>query len=198
MHWFDAVAALLLIALAVRGYGRGLIQQVSALLAVALGLVGGLYLHSAAAALMPSFGHPVLRLVAAFTVVFVAVALSVNLLARVLRSAVYGLFLGVVDRLMSALLGVQVSVQVLMVVVLLVGRYLPEGAAWLAGLRTAPLVYVLLEEVLPVLPDHFLEFFDQQGGGAGDLLRRFDGLRQEAGALLDKVQEGDGLGAGGL
>ena len=186
MHWFDGIAAVLVIALAVRGYGRGLIQQVSALLAVALGLLGGLYLHSAAAAMMPSFGPPVLGLVAAFTVVFVAVALSVNLLARVLRSVVYAMFLGVVDRILGALLGALVGVQVLLVLVLLVGRYLPEGPGWLAGTRAAPLLYSLLEQVLPVLPDHFREFFDQQGAGPGDLLRRFDGLRREAGTLLDR------------
>lgn len=190
MHWFDGIAAVLVIALAVRGYGRGLIQQVSALLAVALGLMVGLYLHSAAAALMPSFGHPVLRLVAAFTIIFVAVALSVNLLARVLRSVIYAILLGVVDRTLGALLGGLVAVQVLMVLVLLVGRYLPEGPGWLAGTRTAPLLYSLLEQVLPVLPDHFREFFDQQGAGPADLLRRFDGLRREAGALLDRAPAG--------
>ena len=191
MHWFDGVAAVLLIALAVRGYRRGLIQQVSALLAVALGLFGGLYLHSAAAAMMPSFGHPVLRLVAAFTVVFVAVALSVNLLARVLRTAVYGLFLGVADRLLGALLGILAGVLVLMVVVLLVARYLPDGPEWLVGAHTAPLLCVALEAVLPVLPDHFLEFFDRQDGPGG-LPVRFDGLRREAGKLLDQVREAAG------
>lgn len=190
MHWFDGIAAVLVIALAVRGYGRGLIEQVSALLAVALGLLGGLYLHSAAAAMMPSLGHPVLRLVAAFTVVFVAVALSVNLLARVLKSVVYALLLGVVDRILGALLGALAGVLVLMVLVLLVGRYLPEGPGWLAGTRTAPLLYSQLEQVLPVLPDHFREFFDQQGAGPGDLLRRFDGLRREAGMLLDRARAG--------
>lgn len=194
MHWFDGVAAVLLIALAVRGYGRGLIQQVSALLAVALGLIGGLHLHGAAADLLPSFGHPVLRLVAAFTVVFVTVAVSVNLLARLLKSAVHALSLAVVDRLLGALLGAFVGVLVMMVVVLLVGRYLPGGLEWLAETRTAPRLYVMLEAVLPLLPDHFLEFFDQRFGGGGDLLQRFEDWRREAGALLEKAERGAGGG----
>ena len=191
MHWFDGVAAVLLIALAVRGYGRGLIEQVSALLAVALGLIGGLHLHGAAAGLMPSFGHPVLRLVAAFTVVFVTVAVSVNLLARLLKSAVHALSLAVVDRLLGALLGAFVGVLVMMAVVLLVGRYLPGGLEWLAATRTAPLLYVMLEAVLPLLPDHFLEFFDQRFGD-GDLLQRFEGWRHEAAALLERAERGAG------
>ena len=195
MHWFDGIAVVLLIVLAVRGYGRGLIQQVSALLAVALGLIGGLHLHGAAAAMLPDVGHPVLRLVAAFTVVFVTVALSVNVLARLLKSAVHALFLAVVDRVLGALLGVLVGVQLLMVVVLLVARYLPEGPEWLAGTRTAPLACVMLEAVLPMLPEHFLEFFDQQTGGRIDLLQLFDGLRHEAGALLEKAQAVEGGGS---
>ena len=189
MHWFDGIAAVLLIGLAIRGYGRGLIQQVSALLAVSLGLAGGLYLHGAAAEMLPSFGHPVLRLVAAFTVVFVAVALSVNLLARVLRGLVQALLLGVFDRLLGALVGAILGVQILMVAVLLVVRYLPEGPDWLAGARSAPLLYAALEAVLPLLPDHFLDFLDRPSDASDGLLERVDGLRQEAGAALRKVQE---------
>ena len=48
LTWFDWLAALILVALAVRGYGRGLILQLAAVVAVALGLLGGLYLHSGA------------------------------------------------------------------------------------------------------------------------------------------------------
>ena len=106
MIWFDWLAVLILAALAVRGYARGLILQISAVVAVGMGLFGGLYLHSAAAALLPEIAHPVLKLVAGFTVVFVAVALSVNFLARALKTAVDALLLGIVDRLLGAVLGV--------------------------------------------------------------------------------------------
>ena len=197
MHLFDGIAAVLLIGLAIRGYGRGLVQQIGSLLAVSLGLAGGLYLHGAAADMLPSFGHPVLRLVAAFTVVFVAVALAVNVLARILRTLVQALLLGVFDRLLGALLGVLLGVQVLMVVVLLVVRYLPEGPDWLAEARSAPPLFAALEAVLPLLPEHFLEFLDRPSGASGGLLERVDGLRQEAGDVLRKVQEAKSGAAGG-
>ena len=49
----------------------------------------------------------------------------------------------------------------------------------------------MLEAVLPLLPDHFLEYFDEQTGGRVDLLQRFDGLRHEAGELLEKAREAE-------
>jgi membrane protein required for colicin V production len=188
MSWFDWLALILLLALAVRGYTRGLILQVSAVVAVALGLVGGLYLHSAAAALLPDVGHPVLKLVAGFTVVFVVVALAVNFLARALKTAVDALFLGVVDRALGALLGVVVGVMLLMLTVLLVGRYLPDGLAWLETTQTAPLLSDTIDVVLPWLPDHFVLFFEEQGAAPGQWLESLDGWRQEGEELLDGVR----------
>ena len=188
MAWFDWPAALILVALAVRGYGRGLILQLAAVVAVALGLLGGLYLHSGAAAMLPDIGHPILKLVAGFTVVFVAVALSVNFLARALKAAVDALFLGIVDRLLGAVLGIVVGVQLVMLIVLLVGRYLPDGLAWLETTRTAPLLSGVFDFVLPMLPDHFLEFFERHGGSPGDWLEPLDELRREGEQLLDGIR----------
>jgi membrane protein required for colicin V production len=188
MTWFDWLAALIVAALAVRGYSRGLILQISAVVAVALGLLGGLYLHSAAAAMLPEIGHPVLKLVAGFTVVFVAVALCVNFLARALKTAVDALFLRIVDRLLGALLGAIVGVQLLILIVLLVGRYLPDGLAWMETTQTAPLLSGVVELIMPLLPDHFIEFFDQHGGSPGDWLEPLDDWRREGEQLLDGVR----------
>jgi membrane protein required for colicin V production len=189
MIWFDWLAVLILAALAVRGYARGLILQISAVVAVGMGLFGGLYLHSAAAALLPEIAHPVLKLVAGFTVVFVAVALSVNFLARALKTAVDALLLGIVDRLLGAVLGVILGVQLLMLVVLLVGRYLPDGLAWLETTQTAPLLSGIVELVMPLLPDHFHEFFEQHGGAPGDWLEPLDDWRREGEQLLESVRQ---------
>ena len=188
MHWFDWLSLGMLLALALRGYSRGLILQLAAFVAVALGLLGGLYLHSAAAAMMPDLGHPVLRLVAGFTVVFIAVALSVNLLARVLKTAVDALVLGPIDRILGAVMGALVGVQVLMLILLLVGRYLPGGLDWLEGTRTAPFLSGLVERLLPLLPDHFLEFFETHADDPERLFRRFDDLRRQGGELLEAAE----------
>lgn len=155
MHWFDWTALILLAGLAAGGCARGLILQLSAVVAVALGLFGGLYLCSAVAVLLPGIGQPAVRLGAGFAVVFAAVALSVNLVGRLLKSAVEALCLGFVDRVLGAALGALAGVQLLMLVVLLVGGYLPGGAEWLAGTKTGSALSGLLSRVLPLLPDPF-------------------------------------------
>lgn len=177
MHWFDWAAAVVVVALAARGYCRGLILQLSAFVAVGLGLVGGLYLHSAAARLLPDLGHPDLRLVAGFAIVFLVAALTVNLLARALKTAVDALFLGPVDRILGAVLGGLIGVQLLLLVVLLAGRYLPGGGAWLEGSRAAGLLWGAVERILPLLPGPF---------------RHFDDLRRDGGQLLDAFAAGVG------
>lgn len=172
MHWFDWAAVVVVVALAARGYCRGLILQLSSFVAVGLGLVGGLCLHSAAARLLPDLGHPALRLVAGFAIVFLVLALTVNLLARALKAAVDALFLGPVDRILGAALGALLGAQLLLLAILLVGRYLPGGAAWLEGTRTAGLLRGALERILPLLPGP---------------LHPLDGLRRDGAALVDAV-----------
>ena len=186
MTWFDWLAAVGLVALAVRGYTRGLILQLSAFVAVATGLLGGLYLHGPAAVLLPELGHPVLRLVAAFTVVFVLIALGVNLLFRALKTAVDALYLGFVDRLLGTVLGLLVGLQLLLLVVLFVGRYLPDGDAWLADTRTAPLLADLVELVMPLLPDHFRQY--HPGNARGEPIAPFEDLRHRGERLLEEVR----------
>ena len=198
MTWFDGFAALILLALAVRGYSRGLILQLSAFVAVAIGLLGGIHLHSAAATLLPDLGHPVLTLVAGFTVVFVVIALCVNLLARALKTAVDALFLGLVDRLLGALLGLLLGVQILLVIVLLVGRYLPDGMAWLETTRTAPLLSGLLEWVLPLMPDGFIETFERHADEAGRFFRDGSDMLRDGSRILREGASQIGEGASQL
>ncbi|MEE2658781.1 MAG: CvpA family protein [Candidatus Latescibacterota bacterium] len=191
MDWFDWFALILVVGLAIRGYKRGLIVQLSAFIAVGLGVLGGLYLRSSALPLLPELGHPVLELVVSFTLVFAAIALSINFLARALKSAVDALFLGTVDRGLGALLGILLGVQVLLVAVLMGSRYLPEGTAWLESSRSAPMVFRILDTIMPLLPEHFGEFFDTH---VEKLLRQGEELLEGVGAgkelrgeLLDQV-----------
>ncbi|MBT3341865.1 MAG: CvpA family protein [Gemmatimonadetes bacterium] len=198
MHWFDYAALGVLGLFALRGFSRGLILQLSALVAVATGLLGGLYLHSAAMALLPDLGHSVLQFVAGFTLVFVSIALSVNLLARVLKSAVDALFLGVVDKILGTTLGLLIASMIISVIVLLISRFLPDGVEWLKATHTAGIVYTALDWVLPLLPDHFDEYFkdyaaswngpDELAPIGTDLMDRYKGMVEQGRRVLEGVR----------
>jgi len=166
VHWIDWVALGLIAVLALRGYRQGLIVELSTFLAIGLGLLGGLYLHGAAEPLLPEGWPPMVQFAASFAVVFAAIALSINLVARLLRTIVHALFLGIVDRLLGALLGVLIAAQVLFIMVLLVGRYFPGGGEYLAQTRLPGTLMALADRLLPLLPDHFTEFFHQYYGVA--------------------------------
>lgn len=173
MHWVDWAALGLIAILALRGYRQGLIVQLSTFVAIGLGLLGGLYLHGVARPLLPEGWPPMVQFAVGFAVVFAAIALSVNLVARVLRTIVHALFLGLVDRLLGAALGALIAAQLLFVAVLLVGRYFPGGGEYLAQTRLPGALFSLADRLLPLLPDHFTEFFHRYYGEA---LEKIHGL----------------------
>ncbi|HCV24583.1 MAG TPA: hypothetical protein DGN59_14095 [Candidatus Latescibacteria bacterium] len=198
VHWFDYAALGLLALFALRGFSRGLILQLSALGAVVTGLLGGLYLHSVSMALLPDLGNSVVQFVAGFTLVFVGIAISVNLLARVLKTAVDALFLGTVDRLLGTALGLMMASMMIIVVVLLISRFLPDGVEWLEATQAAGMVYVAVDQLLPLLPDHFDEFYrdyatswsgpDELAPLGRDLMERYEGLVEQGRQALEEVR----------
>ena len=198
LHWFDYATLGLLAIFGLRGFRRGLILQLSALAAVVTGLLGGLYLHSGTMALLPDMGNSVLQFIAAFTLVFVGIALSVNLLARVLKTAVDALFLGVVDRELGTALGLAIASLVVIAAVLLISRFLPNGVKWLEATHAAAIVYQILDQLLPLLPDHFDKFFrDYASSWSGpdelapigeELMQRYEGLVEHGRRALEDVR----------
>ena len=164
IHWFDWTALGLVLLLGFRGYRQGLILQVATFLAIALGLLGGLHLQDAARPLLPDFEDSRLSFAAGFVLVFATIALSVNVVSRLLRKAVHALFLGWIDRLLGGVFGVLVGLQVLLAAVLMIARYLPEGMGQLQGSMAAPQMFAAITHMLPLLPHEFNRFFEQRFG----------------------------------
>ena len=164
LHWFDWSALGLVVLLGFRGYRQGLILQLATFLAIGLGLLGGLHLQDAALPLLPDFEDSRLRFAASFALVFASIALSVNVVSRLLRKAVHAMFLGWIDRLLGGVFGVLVGLQVLLAAVLMIGRYLPEGMGWLKQSVVAPGMFAIIARLLPLLPHQFALFFEQRFG----------------------------------
>ncbi len=164
IHWLDWTALGLVALLGFRGYRQGLILQLATFLAIGLGLLGGLHLQDAALPLLPDFEMPRLRFAASFALVFASIALSVNVVSRLLRKAVHALFLGWIDRLLGGVFGVLVGLQVLLAAVLLIGRYLPKGVGWLQESVVAPGMLAISARLLPLLPQQFTRFFEHRFG----------------------------------
>lgn len=105
-----ALDILLLLPLAVgivKGYRRGLVLEAVSLLAFVLGVVGGLYLLSAAIPMVRSYLGELFGLLplVSFLLVLVAIMWGVHLLGGLIKTAVHLTPLGVLDHLLGAAAG---------------------------------------------------------------------------------------------
>jgi membrane protein required for colicin V production len=107
MNPLDLLLLLPLVVGTAKGYRRGLVLEVVSLLAFVLGVVGGLYLLSAAIPLVRSYLGELFGLLplVAFLLVLVGIMWGVHLLGGLVKTAVHFTPLGVLDNLLGAAAG---------------------------------------------------------------------------------------------
>jgi membrane protein required for colicin V production len=156
MNLLDLGILVLLILVTLRGYFRGLFQE----LAVLVGLVGGLLLAARtyldlAALLLPFIKSLFWAQVLAFALVLVAVYWGVRLLAYVLQNLLYHLYLDVFDRLLGAFFALVKGALILGLALLLVGAMVSPNNRLLRNSRTRPILVQLARRTLDLLPPDF-------------------------------------------
>ncbi len=107
MNPLDILLLLPLVVGTVKGYRRGLVLEAASLLAFVLGVVGGLYLLSAAIPVVRSYLGELFGLLplVAFLLVLVGIMWGVHLLGGLVKTAVHLTPLGVLDHLLGAAAG---------------------------------------------------------------------------------------------
>jgi membrane protein required for colicin V production len=120
---------------------RGLVREVLALLAWAVGFIAASLLASELAPLLPSeVPDERLRLLAAFAGVFLAVLLLMSLLAMFASKLVKSAGLGIEDRALGGVFGLVRGALVVMVLVLAAGlTALPRQPVWRDAVLSGPL-----------------------------------------------------------
>src|SRR5262245_38422035 len=111
---------------------RGLVREVLALAAWAVGfIIASVFAADVAALLAPRIADERVRLLAAFAGLFLAVLLSMSVLALLVSKLVKGAGLGLEDRLLGGVFGLARGVLVVMVLVLAAGlTALPRQPEW--------------------------------------------------------------------
>lgn len=107
MNYFDIIIVIPLIWGAYKGYRKGLIIEVASLLALAVGIWGGLKFSSISARyLTPLFdvSDKVMSLIS-FAVTFIAIVIAVFTLAKILEKGIKIIALGLVNRIAGILFG---------------------------------------------------------------------------------------------
>jgi membrane protein required for colicin V production len=156
MNLLDLGIIAILILVTLRGYFRGLFQE----LAVLAGLVGGLLVAShtylaVATLILPFINNIYWAQGLAFAVVLVAVYWGVRVLAYVMQRLLYHLYLDVIDRLLGAVLAFIKGCLILGLALLLLGVVLPKNSHLIKESRAHPLLVQLTKRTLDLLPADF-------------------------------------------
>ena len=119
---------------------RGLLREVLALLAWAIGFIAASLLAADAAAfLAPQVPDERVRLLVAFAGVFLAVLLAMSLLAMLLSKLAKGAGFGLEDRLLGGVFGLARGVLIVTVLVLAAGlTALPRQPEWREAFLSGP------------------------------------------------------------
>jgi membrane protein required for colicin V production len=158
MNLLDLGVLILLLLVTLRGYFRGLFQE----LAVLVGLVGGLVVAArfyldVAALLLPLLKSLFWAQVLGFAVILVVFYWIVRLLAYVLQNLLYHLYLDIFDRLLGAFFALLKGALILGLALLLVGSFVSRDNRLLQNSRTRPILVDLARRTLDLLPPDFKE-----------------------------------------
>jgi len=153
MNLLDLGIIVLLILVTLRGYFRGLFQE----LAVLVGLVGGLLVashtyHVVGALLLPFVKNLAWARGLAFVLVLVVSYWGVRLIAYILNRILYHLHLDLLDRLLGAFFALVKGSLILGMALLLLGVVLPKDTRLLKQSLTAPPLTQLARRTLDYLP----------------------------------------------
>jgi membrane protein required for colicin V production len=156
MNLLDLGILVILVLVTLRGYFRGLFQE----LAVLVGLVGGILVAArtyleVAALLLPLVKSLYWAQGLAFALVLVVFYWGVRLLSYVLQHLLYHLYLDVFDRLLGAFFALLKGALILGLALLLVGMAVPSDNRLLQGSRTRPILIKLAQRTLDLLPPDF-------------------------------------------
>ena len=156
MNLLDLGILILLVLIILRGYYRGLFQE----LAVLAGLIGGLlaaanFYLPLAARLEPLIKNPTYSRWVAFAVILVAVYWLTRVLAHLLQRLLYHLYLDIFDRLLGGFFALLKGALLLGFALMLLSLVLPPDSKLLKESRTAPVLMRVSRQALEYLPPDF-------------------------------------------
>lgn len=185
MNLLDLGILVLLGLVTVRGYFRGLFQE----LAVLVGLVGGIVVAShtylqLADLLSRWVTDPQYARIIAFAAILVAVYWLTRLVAHFLQRLLYHLYLDFFDRLLGAGFALAKGALIIGFCLMFIGLVLPKDSQLLKESSTAPKLIGLAHQSLELLPSDFKQKFNDtlqrwRKGGQKSPQEAMQGTRQQ-------------------
>lgn len=156
MNLLDLGILVLLILITLRGYYRGLFQELAVLAGVVGGVLAAAHTHMLLGAKLSRWiANPDHARWLAFALVLVGVYWSVRLVAYFLQRILYHLYLDVFDRLLGGFFALVKGGLLLGFALMLVGLVMPKDTHLLKDSRTAPYLMHFSKQALGLLPPDF-------------------------------------------
>jgi membrane protein required for colicin V production len=153
LNLLDLGILVLLILIGLRGYYRGLFQELAVLAGVVAGVLVAAHTHTLIAAKLSSWiTNPDHARWLAFAVVLVAVYWAIRLLAYFLQRLLYHLYLDVFDRLLGGFFALVKGALLLGFALMLIGVVMPKDSQLFKESRTAPHLVNFAKQSLALLP----------------------------------------------
>ncbi len=176
MNLLDLGIVVIFVILAVRGYWRGLLQEVSVIIGLVIGLVFAAHYYLQAARLVGQWLHtPLYSRIVSFLAILVLVYWLIRLAGHFLHRFFAAISLGSLDRLLGGLFAVVKGGVILGFILTVLAMVVPKDSKLLQESITAPYVRGMYQQALVLLPQ---EFKDQVKARALQFEREWGGKKR--------------------
>lgn len=153
MNYFDIIFVIPLLWGAYKGFSKGFVLEIASLVALGLGVWGGLkfsYLSADYLSKLFDISEKLMPLIS-FSVVFIIIVIGVFLLAKLLQSVLKKAALGLVNRLLGLVFGVLKFAFILSIILNLITVFNNEVEFITPEKKEASLLYQPIEKVAQLL-----------------------------------------------
>jgi membrane protein required for colicin V production len=166
MTTFDWIVIAIVVLSTLIAFARGVVRELIALAAWIAGIVGAVLFTPTVGAMLPEIaGHPAVRYVVAFLLIFIGALVLGALIAWPLSRAIRAAGLGFVDRFLGSLFGLARGIALMLAFVFVAGLTpLPRTEWWQSSALIPPLVAGVYA-LRPHLPAELAGRLDYSPGG---------------------------------
>lgn len=189
MNFLDIILVCIVAIFLIRGFFRGLVQEILSLLAIVLAIyLSSNYQHLLVPHLRLYIDSDITVGAVAYVTIFFGTLIVFWLLAKLLRSALDIALLGWVDRTLGAAFGVLEGALIGLIILMFVQSFAPESEA-LMNSYIAPRSRHLLEYVGNFAPESMRDMLKSKGFEIPSPSEALDSAREAIGLDDDQAQE---------
>jgi membrane protein required for colicin V production len=160
VNGLDIVFAFIISIALLRGLWRGMIREISSLLALGVGLVlAGRYAHDCTPYVLQIVGNQQVSAGLSYVGLFLASFVGVVLLGSLVRKFMHAVFLGWADQMVGALLGLAKGVVLCCLILFVLTFALSPRSSLVAESRLAPYLNQVTQKMVVIIPEGLKQSF---------------------------------------